>query len=100
MMAISRLRFAPILALVLFLAVLFLAGATILAPEAHAYDALIEQIAPDEDGDGPLASAAGGSSSQNERTGPPTSKPEKAPTLSFDSILFQLIQHAKSLGLL
>ena len=56
MMAIRRFRFA-------LLVFSILVAEYSLAPEAAAHRPLIEQVAPDEDGDGPLQAASGGSSS-------------------------------------
>ena len=59
-MAISRLRFAPFLLLVLLLA-----ATTIVVPEASAYRELVslDQIVPDDDGGLPAATHGGGSAS-------------------------------------
>jgi hypothetical protein len=83
MMAISRLRFAPFLALVLLLA-----GATIVAPDACAYRDLVSQIMPDDEGEIPIA--RGGSSSDQRRIGKDTleSKPIRVEELSRTKTLF------------
>jgi hypothetical protein len=62
MMAIRRFRFALLLALVLAVSVIFVS-------EGSAFESLVQQVLPDENGDFPSHSAAGGSSGpqQNER---------------------------------
>ena len=94
MMAISRFRFALLLLSILVADYSFVG-------EASAHRSVVEQVVPDEDGDGPLAAAGGGSSGPVLGRKPATLNPAEVSgekTVKLDLLTIVLL-FSKSFGL-